>query len=59
MYTRLHYSRIIGALPLMSIVGGEKISLKTDEMMEILGRQEVITRLIEGVIMCMYMLLQV
>jgi hypothetical protein len=43
----------------MSIVGGEKISLKTDEMMEILGRQEVITRLIEGVIMCMYMLLQV
>ena len=49
---------MLGALPLMSIVGGKKISLKTDEMMEILGRQEV-TRLIEGVIMCMYMLLQV
>ena len=40
----------------MSIFGGEKISLKTDEMMEILGRQEV-TRLTEGVSMCMYMLL--
>ena len=30
-------------LSLMSIFGGEKISLKTDEMMEILGRQEVLT----------------